>query len=160
MDNTAAKDFKRIWTGARSLGLDKETIHDLGEQIAGRSIYVQAKKGRSLTVLNRIERWKLIQDLSAKGAFKYRSGKRVASSEGKKGRTERGLGTDIITPKQQEFIEILFVKLASREPDFARPEYRRGFIRQVLGKDWPQKKWEAQKIIEALKSRERQSKGA
>lgn len=140
------------------MGMDRELVYDLAESVTGKSVFSHAQNRRSLTMLNRTERWKLIRDLKAKGAFHYRSAPKGADRPAQGETLGRGSGRDIISPAQQDFIETLFIELASLDADFGKPEYRKGFIRIILGKEWPQKKWEAQKIIEAIKRRIKQEK--
>lgn len=130
-------DLRKIWVGARELGLDSDVLHDLVNNLFDKD---------SLKKLTQAERTKLIKDLESKGAYIYRGDKR---------RKPRGKGTatDIITPAQQEYIHKLWVKLSEYGEEFSRSQWQAAFIERVIGKRWPQKKWEAQKIIEALKKR-------
>jgi len=143
------RDLRKIHVGARELGLDTELLHDLVKSITGKT---------SLKDLDATERGKVILELQRKGAFRYkkrgaRSEKRANNKPQTTNRKPGGKATEIITPAQQDFIHDLWVGLSEYGEEFARPNFQTAFIKRIIGKQWPQKKWEAQKIIEALKSR-------
>lgn len=135
------RDLRRIWVGARALGMDSDTLHELVKNITNKD---------SLKKLSQLERTKVIKDLESKGAYRYKKKTPKPHTSNLK---PRGRATDIITREQQEHIHKLWVALAEYGDQFARPNWQGGFINRILGKVWPQKKWEAQKVIEALKSR-------
>jgi hypothetical protein len=132
------RDLARIWAGAKTLGIDKDTLHDLLFNLTGKD---------SLTRTTKSDRWKLIQELSAKGAYRYRPRKPAPEAPARK-------GTDIISADQQKKIDELWENLVELGVGNAGSKrWRAAFCQRIIGKPWPQKVWEAQKVIEALKKR-------
>jgi len=157
-------DLKKIWVGARALGLDKDLLYDLAESLLERSIHDPVKGRRSIGNLNKIERWTIIKELSSKGAFIFRKleGERPSTqrrapdprhSRTRAATTRAGKGTDIVSAKQQAFIIDLWERLEAYEPNASAPAWREAFTYRIISVKYPQKKWEAARLIEALKKR-------
>lgn len=153
--NPYVKDLRRIWVGAKTLGLDEDVVHLLLENVTGK---------KSLKETTPTERAKLIEELRKKGAYHYkRSQKPEAGSKGPGTRSQkpetRNLSSDLISPDQRFYIHDLFIHLAATAPDFGSLAYQQGFIKKILGESrfWPQTRGEASKIIEALKQRVKQA---
>ena len=125
------KDLRRIWAMARELGLDSDAVHLLLITLCGKD---------SLKKTSRAERWKLISELQSKLR---------AVQEKPQGRR----GTDLISDRQQRKIEELWAELEKLEPNAASYPWRQAFAYRIIQKNWPQKIWEAQALIEALKKR-------
>jgi hypothetical protein len=140
------RDLRIIWGGARNAGMDEETLRDLVEDITGQ---------RSISVLNATQRGQVIRDLEAKGATVYRFKPKKYPG----GTSTPGKKTDMISAAQQAFIEDLWEALIKAGVENARSsEWRAAFSYRIIGKKWPQKKWEAGQIIEALKKRTKQER--
>jgi hypothetical protein len=138
------RDLRKIWGGAKLLGLDSEILHDLVREITGKE---------SIKALNATERAKVIFELQDKGAYGYR--KKAA----KRPRTRPGgKASDGITENQQKYIHHQWVKLAQVLPEAANNPWRVGFCKQLIGIPWPQTKGHGARLIEALKKRLAQEK--
>jgi len=145
------RDLARIWGGAKWLGMDEETLRDLVEDLSGK---------RSISQLTPHQRKLLIQDLAKKGA--YRAGARTHGRPGRQNGPQpaaraRQSGVRLITSKQQLLIDQLWEQLEKYERNAASKQWRFAFVHRIIGRGWPQKVWEAQQVIEALKKRIKQS---
>jgi len=132
------KDLRRIYGGARELGISDEDLHMLLRDLTGKESFKKT---------NKAERWKMIQDLQSKGAYRYKG----RAGEGTRAPRK---GTDIISAEQQKKIEEMWDRLVELGIGNAvRQQWRAAFCHRIIGKPWPQKVWEGQKLIEALKKR-------
>jgi len=151
--NPYIKDLRRIWVGAKTLGIEEETLRLLLADITGK---------KSLKETTPTERAKLISELRSRGAYTYQKNRSVRRETHSAGpvdqKATRHSANDLISPEQRSYIHDLFIRLAAEAPDFGRTAYQQGFIKRVLGESrfYPQTRSEAQRIIEALKGRLKQ----
>lgn len=141
------REIAKIWVGAKSLNIESDDLHFLVKQLT---------KKDSIADLSATERARVIFDLQTKGAYTYRKGRTANAPRPAKPRSERGAGTDLVTPAQQTYIDGLWERLAEAEENAASIPWREAFTYRIISRKWPQARWEASKLIEALKKRIRQ----
>lgn len=142
------RQLRLIHVGARTLGMDNETLHDLFKNLTGQESIGKASDE---------DRQKLIRELDGRKAFHFQK-KNTGGAGASRPRRSGGTSTDMISPAQAKYIDDLWAQLGALDPNFLKPYYRAGMCKQLLGeaRPWPQTRGEASTLIEALKRRYRQ----
>ncbi len=131
------RQVSKIWAAAREIGLEREQLYDLVEQVSG---------GRSISALTFAQAGAVIDALVRAGA---RAGTMSPPAK-PHGRRPAANEVLLVTAEQRELIERLREQLGG---DWLRDEYFEGACMRLLRRPRPRTAGEAARTIEMLKQR-------